>query len=81
MIHVKCLHYAASPAVGLGIGIVREIDFVLIAINKEAPCPPLPFVVDFGHRDDSDLVPLSQDLLLGKLGGVAGHQLGGGHLY
>ena len=74
------LHYAASPAVGLRVWVVWEIDFVLVAINKEAPRPPLPLVVDLGHRDHPHLVPLSQDLLLGELGGVAGHQLGRGHL-
>ena len=74
------LHYAASPAVGLRIGVVWEIDFVLVAVDKEAPRPSLPLVVDFGHRDHSHLVPLSQDLLLGELGGVTGHQLGRGHL-
>ena len=74
------LHDVASPAVSLWVGIVREIDFVLIAVDKEAPGPPLPLVVDLGHRDDSHLVPLSQDLLLGELGGVAGHQLGRSHL-
>ena len=73
-------HYIASPAAGLGIWVIRHIDFVLVAVDKEAPGPPLPLVVDLGHWDDSHLVPLSQDLLLGELGGVAGHQLGRGHL-
>ena len=73
-------HHITSPAAGLRVGVIRHIDFVLVAVDKEAPRPPLPLVVDLGHRDHPHLVPLSQDLLLGELGGVAGHQLGRGHL-
>ena len=73
-------HHITSPAAGLRVGVIRHIDFVLVAVDKEAPRPSLPLVVDLGHRDHSHLVPLSQDLLLGELGGVTGHQLGRGHL-
>ena len=72
-------HYTTSPAAWLRIGVIRHIDFVLVAVDKEGPRLALPLVVDLGHRDDSDLVPLSQDLLLWELGGMAGHQLGRGH--
>ena len=75
-----CSHDITSPTARLRVGVIRHIDFVLVAVDKEAPRPPLPLVVDLGHRDHPHLVPLSQDLLLGELGGVAGHQLGRGHL-
>ena len=54
--------------------------FVLIAVNKEASCFSLPFIINFGHWNNSHLVSLSQDFLLGKLAGVTGHQLSRGHL-
>ena len=62
------------------LGIIWQVYFVLIAVNKEASCFSLPFIINFGHWYNSHLVSLSQDLLLGKLAGVTGHQLSRGHL-
>ena len=59
---------------------VRQVYFVLIAVNKEASSFPLPFIINFGHWYNPHLVSLSQDFLLGKLAGVTGNQLSRGHL-
>jgi len=77
IIHVS--HQVAAPAAGLGVGVVRNIDLVLVAVHEEAPRLPLPLVVDLGDGHHPHLVPLPQDLLLGELAGVAGHQLRRGH--
>ena len=74
------LHEITAPTTGLWVGVIRQVYFVLIAVNKEASCFSLPFIINFGHWDNSHLVSLSQDLLLGKLAGVTGHQLSWGHL-
>ena len=71
----EILHEVTAPTVRLWIGVIRQVDFVLIAVNKEASCFSLPFIIDFGHWYNSHLVSLSQDFLLGKLAGVTGHQL------
>lgn len=76
----QSLHEVTAPTVLLWVGIIGQVYFVLIAVNKEASCFSLPFIINFGHWDNSHLVSLSQDLLLGKLAGVTGHQLSGGHL-
>ena len=78
IIHVS--HQVAAPAAGLGVGVVWNIDLVLVAVHEEAPRLPLPLVVDLGDGHHPHLVPLPQDLLLGELAGVAGHQLRRGHL-
>ena len=71
----QILHEITAPTIGLWVGVIRQVYFVLIAVNKEASCFSLPFIINFGHWDNSHLVSLSQDLLLGKLAGVTGHQL------
>ena len=74
------LHEITAPTTGLWVGIIWQVYFVLIAVNKEASCFSLPFIINFGHWYNSHLVSLSQDFLLGKLAGVTGNQLSRGHL-
>ena len=57
-----------------------EMNFILVAVNKEAPCFSFPLIINFSHWYNSHLVSLSQDLLLWKLTAVTAHQLSRGHL-
>ena len=56
------------------------MDLVLVSVDKVGPGPALPFVHHLGHRYNAHLVALAEDLLVQVVGGVAGPQLGRGHL-
>jgi hypothetical protein len=73
-------HEDAAPTAGLGIGAGWQVNLVLITVHKIGPRASLPLVHHLGHRYNADLVTLAQDLLIQVVGGVAGHQLGRGHL-
>jgi len=59
----------------------RQVDLVLVSVNIKASSSALPLVVHSSHWNDSHLVSLSEYSLVEKVGCVARHQLGGGHLY